>query len=98
MPIEVLPSNKSLTLRDVQAQHTVRPFSTNPTMTAFFHPPPPTYIPAPLASLTTLKCCRVSQAGQYFLWLEDADEDESKTLSLPSKFPNLEVSLQQVSL
>ena len=28
----------------------------------------------------------------------DSDEDVSKTLSLPSKFPSLQVSLQQVSL
>lgn len=98
MLIKVLPSNKNLTLRDIHTEYTVCPFSTNPTMTPFFHPPPPTNMPAPLPSFTTLKCCRVSQAGKYFLWLEDTDEDESKTLCLPSKFPSLQVSLQQLRL
>lgn len=40
MLIKVLPSNKNLTLRDIHTEYTVCPFSTNPTMAPFFHPPP----------------------------------------------------------
>lgn len=87
------PSKRSPQTRTLPLE-TVHPFSTKSNLDSLL-PPTTTH----LHSCSSWKphdphCCTVSQAGQYFPWLRDTDKDKFKTLSVPSKFPNLQVCLK----